>query len=125
MIYKFTVPGPLMGFKQSSIKIRTRSGKMLHITGSKYVKFRNRVQVLALAEGYRPIATSAKRPATLGLKVFWKGKPKVDFSNVLKSLEDACFIQDRYVCPGEMLMAWDVPGIDGDLAEVTIQVEGE
>jgi Holliday junction resolvase RusA-like endonuclease len=85
--YRFEVPGPLYAYR----RLRDRGGYR------NYDRFKKRVLLLAMENGFRRFDTTAALPVTLNLTVHWKKGPRIDLSNVVKGIEDALFSQDRWV----------------------------
>jgi len=108
----FTVEGPLVGYQ--------RPGDKGH-RYKRYTQYKNRVLLAAMEKGWRGRAVSLKEnPPTLSIFVQWIRNPRIDFSNVLKGIEDSLFSQDRFVKPGKFALAWDV-GIEA--VSVTVECE--
>lgn len=89
----FTVPGPLMGYRRP---------KDANSNYKRYSRFKNAVLLLAMERGWRGRAAAIEEvPVRLSVVVRWRIKPRSDWSNIFKSIEDALFSQDRYVKPGQ------------------------
>lgn len=106
--YEFVVPGPLLGYRQTTKKTiwhpkeRERS--------KKYGAFKEKVLIISIEAGMPNIGRAEKeRPPRLSVQVFWKKEPRTDFTNILKAVEDALFYQwDRHVKPGAYSdVTWD------------------
>jgi hypothetical protein len=88
----FVVPGPLLGYR------RPRDANANY---EKYSAFKRAVLLLAMEKGWRERADSLEEaPVRLSIVARWKKKPRSDWSNIFKAIEDALFRQDRYVKPG-------------------------
>lgn len=88
----FEVPGPLFGYR----RVMDRGGY------STYAKFKKRVLLIAQAKGWPGLVkTSSEWPCHFSVHVAWRLKPRIDWPNVYKGIEDALFEQDRYVLPGD------------------------
>lgn len=100
MKIEFIVPGPLMGYHQTTRK------SMFHPKerekSKAYGRFKNTVLLLSMEAGAPNIGTATKEMAArLSVEVFWKEEPRLDWKNVYGCLEDSVFYeQDRYVRPG-------------------------
>ena len=106
----FTIDGPLMGYRQTTKKSIFHPAERER--SKKYGQWKEKVLTLAIAAGarLRGMATM-EDPPRLSVHVFWKGKPLVDWANVYKAVEDACWYLpqgDRYVKPGRYSdVTWD------------------
>jgi hypothetical protein len=100
MKIEFIVPGPLMGYKQTTAKT------MFHPTqrarSKAYGEFKTRVLLLSMEAGLPNMGIALKeRAPKFSVQIFWKREPRIDFKNVYGSLEDSIWYQDdRYVLPG-------------------------
>lgn len=108
MRIEFIVPGPLMGYKQTTSKSifhpkeRARS--------KAYGQFKTTVLMLSMQAGLPNMGTAMKEKAPrLSVELFWKKEPRIDFKNVYGSLEDSVWYEnDRYVIPGKFSdVHWD------------------
>lgn len=105
---EFLVPGPLLGYRQTTKKSifhpkeRARS--------QAYGEFKKRVLLLSLEAGFPNMGRAEKeKPPKLSVFVYWKGEPRIDFKNLYGSIEDSIFYEwDRYVIPGKYSgVLWD------------------
>lgn len=102
MIWTFTIPGPLMGYR------RPRDHGSNY---SQYVRYKDKVRAYARVAGLEtedPQREDAFR-WLLSVNVFWRGAARSDWSNVYKAIEDSLFGFDRYVVPGSRSgLLWDL-----------------
>jgi hypothetical protein len=82
--HSFRIDGPLLGYRASA-----RAA-----FDPRYRGFKNMVRVLADVAGV-PYNLEKGDKAEVFVKVYWIKKARIDTSNVLKSLEDGLFKQDR------------------------------
>lgn len=98
--YEFVVPGPLLGYKQ------TTRASMFHPKNKArsiaYGRFKEKVLTLAFEAGMPNIRKATKeRPPYLSVILYWNKNPRIDYKNMYGSLEDGVFPDgDRYVKPG-------------------------
>lgn len=105
---EFIVPGPLMGYRQTTSKTiwhpkeRARS--------KAYGQWKKNVLILSMQAGLPNMGRAEKEnPPRLSVEVFWKKEPRIDWANCYKSCEDAIFYEwDRHVIPGKYSgVIWD------------------
>src|SRR5687768_4555761 len=91
MQWEFIVPGPLLGYRAS----------IRRAFDPKYKAFKERVAWIATGSGVplHKLDPKASR-IELGVYVYWRRTPRIDWKNVYGSIEDALFKQDRLVHPG-------------------------
>lgn len=88
----FQVDGPLFGYR----RVMDRGGY------KSYSAFKTRVLLIAQSRGWQGRVKSSERwPCHLSVHVAWRLKPRIDWPNVYKGIEDSLFEQDRYVIPGD------------------------
>lgn len=100
MRIEFIVPGPLMGYKQTTRKTMFHPE---HRARSKaYGQFKKNVLLLSMEAGAPNMGTALKEMnVRLSVEVFWKDEPRIDWKNVYGALEDGVWYEDdRYVGPG-------------------------
>lgn len=114
MKYRFTVEGPLLGYRAS----------IRRAFDPKYVQFKKKVAVLALEAGFdaRKI-DPMKQEVKLSVWAFWKNTPRIDWKNLYGAIEDSVFFQDRWVRPGSLNGFSTRNGRPAECAEVMIEVE--
>ena len=101
MKIEFIVPGPLMGYKQTTRK------SMFHPKGrarsKAYGQFKKNVLLLSMEAGAPNMGTAQKEMnALLSVEVFWKDEPRIDWKNCYGAIEDSLWYQDdTYVGPGK------------------------
>lgn len=90
--YTFTVPAPLVGHRCSVRRV---------FHDPRYRAFKDSVGLYALRAGFRtPTKLTLTHPAQLSCLILWAKRPRIDWVNVVKAIEDSLFPQDRYVMPG-------------------------
>lgn len=106
--FEFIVPGPLMGYHQTTKK------SMFHpkerAKSKAYGQFKEKVLLLSMEAGAPNIGLALKEHAPkLSVEVFWKGGTRLDWKNVYGAIEDSLFYQDdAYVIPGKYSdVHWD------------------
>ena len=113
--WRFTVDGPLCGYRAGL----SRKG----IWDPRYRDFKGKVWVLALEAGFDGRKVDPReRVVRLGVFVFWKGRPRVDWKNIYGGIEDALFHQDRYVQPGPVNGFSMNSGRPCECAEIVIEI---
>jgi|FLYN01.1.fsa_nt_gi hypothetical protein len=85
----FVVPGPIMGYRASVARAHD----------PKYKAYKERVRLCALAAGFRFDDEGCRHPV-LSVSIYWKRSARIDWSNVVKAIEDALWKRDRHVDPG-------------------------
>lgn len=108
MRIEFIVPGPLMGYKQTTKKTMFHPNERAR--SKAYGAFKQRVLLLSMEAGLPNMGTALKeRAPKLSVELFWKKELRIDFKNVYGSLEDSVWYQDdRYVIPGKYSdVHWD------------------
>lgn len=101
MRFEFIVPGPLMGYKQ------TTRNTMFHPKererSKAYGKFKANVLLLSMEAGAPNMGTALKEMnVRLSVEVFWKDEPRIDWKNMYGAIEDGIWYEDdRYVGPGK------------------------
>lgn len=97
----FTVPGPLMGYKQTTHK--TMFHPKERARSKAYGQFKQRVLLLSMEAGLPNIGTALKeRAPRLSVELFWEKEPRLDWKNAYGAIEDGIFYEnDRYVIPGK------------------------
>ena len=110
--WSFVVDIPLKGYQRP--RDHSGKGRYQRKDGTfspgyrEYSLWKADVFLLAMSAGYRKLTPTHKRPARLGLFISWKGRPRIDWPNVYKAVEDSLFDQDRYVVPASTCgMKWD------------------
>jgi sugar phosphate isomerase/epimerase len=102
MRIEFIVPGPLMGYKQ------TTKNTMFHpnerARSKAYGQFKKNVLLLSMEAGAPNMGMALKEMAPkFSVEVFWKEEPRIDWKNLYGALEDAIWYEDdRYVIPGKL-----------------------
>lgn len=117
--FEFIVPGPLMGYKQTTAK--TMFHPKERARSKAYGQFKSNVLVLSLEAGLPNMGTATKENAPrLSVELFWKGEPRLDWKNAYGALEDAIWYEDdRYVVPGKLSgVHWDA---GKEEAKVTVE----
>lgn len=108
MRYEFLVPGPVLGYRQTTKKTiwhpkeRERS--------KRYGAFKQKVLLLSMEAGMPNIGRATKeKPSRLSVQVFWKKEPRIDWANIYKGVEDSLWYErDRHVKPGhDSDVTWD------------------
>lgn len=108
----FTIDGPLFGYRASTSHKKDKQGRSTKKGGCfdpDYLAYKDRVLKLACVAGWKGRAISEKAwPARLCVIVSWAKEPRIDWSNCYKGIEDAIFLQDRFVLPHWLSdMKWD------------------
>lgn len=107
---EFVVPGPLMGYRQ------TTKRSMFHPKererSKAYGEWKKKVLILSVQAGLPNTGKAEKEhPPRLSVKIFWKKAVRADFKNIYGSVEDSLFYLpqgDRYVKPGKHSdVTWD------------------
>jgi hypothetical protein len=111
--WTFHVEDPLVGFVVHAAPWTVRA--------KKYTAFKKRVRLLANLAGI-PEEIPAGYRAIISLSVAWKMKPRIDLSNIQKSIEDGLFVRDRGI--GEF-HAVSVPHFGMERAVVNVRLERE
>jgi hypothetical protein len=120
MKIEFIVPGPLMGYKQTTKKTMFHPNERAR--SKAYGQFKKDVLLLSMEAGAPNMGTALKEKAPrLSVELFWKKEPRIDFKNVYGSLEDAIWYEnDRYVIPGKLSdVHWDT---GREEAKVTVEL---
>lgn len=107
-IIEFVVPGPLLGYRQTTRKTIWHPNERAR--SKAYGEFKTKVLLLAMEAGLPNTGRAEKaRPPRFSLQVFWSKEPRIDFKNVYGSLEDSIWYEsDRYVLPGRFSgVTWD------------------
>lgn len=103
-VVEFRVDAPLLGYRASAARVFER-GPWSKVP--KYKAFKERVYLLALQAGFPGgHEVDPEHPPRLSVSIYWKGKPRVDWKNVVGALEDSLWRQDRYVVPGEFSVCY-------------------
>lgn len=99
--YEFIVPGPLMGYKQTTTK--TMFHPKERARSKAYGQFKNAVLMLSMEAGAPNMGKALKENAPrLSVELFWKDEPRIDWKNAYGALEDGIWYEDdRYVIPGK------------------------
>lgn len=112
--WRFTVEGPLLGYRAS----------LRRAFDPKYRAFKDRVSLLALEAGFDARSFDPEETEVmLSVWLFWKGRPRFDWSNGYKAVEDAIWKQDRWVRPGLLNGFSTGNGRPDECAEVMIEVK--
>lgn len=101
MRIEFVVPGPLMGYKQTTTK--TMFHPKERARSKAYGEFKKSVLLLSMEAGAPNMGMALKEmKPTLSVEVFWKGEPRIDWKNMYGAIEDGIWYEDdRYVAPGK------------------------
>lgn len=99
--FEFVVPGPLMGYRQTTVK--TMFHPKARARSKAYGAFKNKVLLLSLEAGAPNMGRATKeRAPRLSVELFWRKEPRLDWKNSYAAVEDALFYEDdRYVIPGK------------------------
>jgi hypothetical protein len=108
----FVIPGPLMGYKQTTKRAMFHPNERAR--SEAYGQWKEKVRMLAYAAGLRITGMSEKEhPPRLSVHVFWKSSTRIDWKNVHGAVEDSIWHLpqgDRYVRPGKYSdVTWDAP----------------
>lgn len=108
MKIEFVVEGPLMGYKQTTLKsmYHSKNRERSHAYG----QFKNRVLINSMQAGLPNMGLAKKeKPPKLSVMVFWKGDVRIDWKNIYGAIEDSVFYEDdSYVKPGKFSgVQWD------------------
>ena len=87
--WRFRVPGPLLGYRAS----------VRRCFDPRYGAYKDDVVTLAREAGLYELDPKLSY-VTLSVQIFWRKKPRIDWTNVYKAIEDALWPRDRYVRPG-------------------------
>jgi len=101
MKIEFIVPGPLMGYKQTTWKTMFHPNERAR--SKAYGQFKKNVLLLSMEAGAPNMGTALKEMnPKLSVEVFWKVEPRIDWKNVYGAIEDGIWYEDdRYVAPGK------------------------
>lgn len=110
--WRFAIEGPLLGYRAS----------MRRAFDPKYKAFKERVGWLAIQAGIPTNLDPKEVRVALSVFVYWKNKPRIDWSNVYKAVEDGLFTQDRYIQPGGF-NGFNCKARPEECAEVVVEVE--
>lgn len=116
MQYRFTVEGPLKGYRAS---IRAAFDP-------KYRQFKDRVSALALEAGFIASRFDPEEVEVyLSVFAYWKRRPRIDWKNLYGAVEDAVWNQDRWIRPGPINGFNVNSGRPSEVAEVVIEVKAK
>lgn len=105
---EFVVPGPLLGYRQTTLKTIWHPKERARSRA--YGQFKERVLILSIQAGLPNMGKAEKeKPPRLSVEIFWKGEPRIDWKNVYGGIEDALWYEgDRHVIPGRYSgVTWD------------------
>jgi len=119
MKIEFVVPGPLMGYHQTTKK------SMFHpkerAKSEAYGRFKEACLILSMQAGAPNMGAATKEMGMrLSIEVFWSKDPRLDWKNVYGAIEDGIFYQqDQFVRPGK----WSDVHCDAGREEAKVTME--
>lgn len=98
---EFIVPGPLRGYRQTTVK--TMRHPKERARSKAYGQWKEMVLILSMQAGLPNMGMAEKeKPPRLSVEVFWKKEPHLDWANLYKAIEDSLWYEwDRHVIPGK------------------------
>lgn len=107
---RFVIPGPLMGYKQTTRKAILHPNERAR--SEAYGQWKEKVRMLAYKAGLKITGMADRaKPPRLSVQVFWAREARIDFKNLYGAVEDSLWHLpqgDKYVKPGKYSdVTWD------------------